>query len=376
MRRVTFSRNYTLSLSRTCRCYCKYCSFATHQAHLYAPDEVERLLDDAERRGAKELLVLTGEKPEVNPEVAARLEEYGHADFTSYAAWACERALERGMLPHTNLGVLEREELERLREVTASQGLMLESVNPDLVVHQGSPTKHPARRLETIRLAGELRIPFTSGILVGIGESPEERMAALEALAELQREYGHIQELILQNFVPHERYYGAEPAQIADAAQLGEAPAAEELPLPDWASEITLDDMRALVRECRRLMPDVGIQIPPNLSDWWLALVEEGATDLGGLSANGDHISPEHPFPSPHRMRKQLQPRGYALTERLCVYPQYMEPDVDGAERARRDQAQVLELHPAPRLGPARGAPAAARACPRRGRARPRRRGR
>jgi FO synthase len=326
MRRVTFSRNYTLSLSRTCRCYCKYCSFATHQAHLYAPDEVEGLLDDAERRGAKELLVLTGEKPEVNPEVAARLEEYGHADFTSYAAWACERALERGMLPHTNLGVLEREELERLREVTASQGLMLESVNPDLAVHQGSPTKHPARRLETIRLAGELRIPFTSGILVGIGESPDERIAALEVLAELQREYGHIQELILQNFVPHERYYGAEPAQIADAAQRGEAPSAEELPLPDWASEITLDDMRTLVRECRRLLPDVGIQIPPNLSDWWLPLVEEGATDLGGLSANGDHISPEHPFPSPHRMRKQLQPRGYALTERLCVYPQYMEP--------------------------------------------------
>jgi FO synthase len=327
MRRVTFSRNYTLSLSRTCRCYCKYCSFATHQAHLYSPDEVERLLDDAGRRGAKELLVLTGEKPEVNPEVAARLDEYGHADFTSYAAWACERALERGMLPHTNLGVLEREELARLREVTASQGLMLESINPGLVVHQGSPTKHPARRLETIRLAGELKIPFTSGILVGIGESADERVAALEALAELQREYGHIQELILQNFVPHERYYGAEPAQIADSAQRGDGPAPAELPLPEWADEITLDDMRTLVRECRRLLPGVGIQIPPNLSDWWLPLVEEGATDLGGLSANGDHISPEHAFPSAHRMRKQLQPRGYALTERLCVYPQYMEPD-------------------------------------------------
>src|SRR3954465_861794 len=327
MRRITFSRNFTPSLSRTCRCYCKYCSFATHRAHLYAPEEVDRLLDDAARRGAKELLVLTGEKPEVNPEVAERLAAYGHPDFTSYVAWACERALERGMLPHTNLGVLDRDELARLREVTASQGLMLESVNPDLVVHQGSPTKHPALRLETVRLAGELKIPFTSGILVGIGESADERVAALEALADLQREYGHIQELILQNFVPHERYYGAEPAQIADDAQRGDAPAPEQLPLPDWAGEITLDDMRTLVRECRRLLPDVGIQIPPNLSDWWLPLVEEGATDLGGLSANGDHISPEHPFPSPHRMRKQLAPRGYALTERLCVYPQYMDPE-------------------------------------------------
>jgi FO synthase len=97
--------------------------------------------------------------------------------------------------------------------------------------------------------------------------------------------------------------------------------------MPSWATPISLDDMRALVREAQRLMPDVGIQIPPNLSDWWLPLVEEGATDLGGLSANGDHISPEHPFPSPHQMRKRLQPKGYALTERLCVYPQYMDAE-------------------------------------------------
>jgi FO synthase len=326
-RRVTFSRNFTLSLSRTCQCYCKYCAFATHRAHLYAPDEVERLLDDASRRNVKELLVLTGEKPEVNAEVRRRLGEYGHHDFTSYAAWACERALERGMLPHTNLGVLSADELARLREVTASQGLMLESVNPDLEVHRGSPTKHPALRLETIRAAGELRVPFTSGILVGIGETPEERIASLEALAELQREYGHIQEVILQNFVPHPRYYGQEPAAIADAAQSNGDHPAEELPLPRWATPIGLDDMRALVRESRCLMPDVGVQIPPNLCDWWLPLVEEGATDLGGLSANGDHISPEHPFPSPHTMRKQLSPRGYALTERLCVYPKYMSPE-------------------------------------------------
>jgi FO synthase len=338
MRRVTFSRNFTLSLSRTCQCYCKYCAFATHRAHLYAPEEVERLLDDAARRGAKELLVLTGERPEVNPEVAARLAGYGHQDFTAYVAWACERALERGMLPHTNLGVLSSDDLARLREVTASQGLMLESVNPDLVVHQGSPTKHPERRLDTIRAAGELRIPFTTGILVGIGESPEERLAALEALADVHAEYGHLQEVILQNFVPHPRYYGAEPAQIADEAQRSSERAArasvrspgrhgEPAAMPAWSHDVSLDELRELVRATKRLMPGVGIQIPPNLSDWWLPLVEEGATDLGGLSANGDHISPEHPFPSVHRMRKELAPRGYALTERLCVYPQYMDPD-------------------------------------------------
>src|ERR1035437_9521153 len=219
-RRVTFSRNLTLSLSRTCRCYRKYCAFATHTAHLYSPEEVLVILDGASRRQVKELLVLTGERPEVNPEVAARLAEYGHEDFTGYVAWACERALERGLLPHTNLGVLDREDLARLREVTASQGLMLESVAERLMetVHAGSPTKHPARRLETIAAAGELRIPFTSGILVGIGETEEERMASLAALAEVHGRFGHLQEVILQNFVPHQSYYGREPAEIAGAA--------------------------------------------------------------------------------------------------------------------------------------------------------------
>jgi FO synthase len=143
-RRVTFSRNLTLSLSRTCRCYCKYCAFATHAAHLYAPEQVLEILDGAARRQVKELLILTGERPEVNPEVRERLSDYGHEDFTAYVVWVCERALERGLLPHTNLGVLERADLARLREVTASQGLMLESISERLMqtVHAGSPTKH------------------------------------------------------------------------------------------------------------------------------------------------------------------------------------------------------------------------------------------
>ncbi|HWI94819.1 MAG TPA: 5-amino-6-(D-ribitylamino)uracil--L-tyrosine 4-hydroxyphenyl transferase CofH [Solirubrobacterales bacterium] len=363
MRRVTFSRNYTLSLSRTCQCYCKYCAFATHQAHIRSPEEVEGLLDEALKRNAKELLVLTGERPEVNPVVAAKLAEWGHADFTSYVVWSCERALERGMLPHTNIGVLERDDLARLREVTASQGLMLESVSERLMetVHAGSPTKHPARRLATIEAAGELKIPFTSGILVGIGETEEEQVASLEALAELHGKYGHIQEVILQNFVAHPKYYGAEVADIADEAarerweEGGGAPplagffasdvegasvgvdgAKKRTPLrggapppslPAWASAVGVDDIKRLILECKRLMPDVGIQVPPNLSDSWDELVEAGATDLGGLSANGDHISPEHAFPSPHEVRKSLAPKGFALTERLCVYPQYMDPE-------------------------------------------------
>jgi FO synthase len=365
VRRVTFSRNYTLSLSRTCQCYCKYCAFATHQAHIRSPEEVEKLLDEALKRNAKELLVLTGERPEVNPVVAAKLAEWGHDDFTSYVVWSCERALERGMLPHTNIGVLDRKDLARLREVTASQGLMLESVSERLMetVHAGSPTKHPAQRLATIEAAGELKIPFTSGILVGIGETEEEQVESLEALAKLHEKYGHIQEVILQNFVAHPKYYGEEVADIADGAArerwgAGRAPSdvtagvpsggaplqelgggvgrgvGREFPsegtpavTPDWASSVSVDDIKRLISECRRLMPDVGIQVPPNLSDAWGELVAAGATDLGGLSANGDHISPEHAFPSPHEVRKELAPKGFALTERLCVYPQYMDAE-------------------------------------------------
>src|SRR3954453_21059530 len=258
MRRVTFSRNVTLSLSRTCRCHCKYCAFATHKPHLHEPDEVERLIDRAARRGVKELLVLPGEAPAIQPQ----LDALGFEDFVAYVVWACERGLEHGLLPHTNLGVLDRRDLARLPEVTASQGLMLESTNADLVVHQGSPTKHPAIRLQTIRDAGELKIPFTSGILVGIGESENDRMASLEALAG----FDHVQEVILQNFVPHRRYYGEEPAEIATgAAERFWATGLSDAPhryLPSWACPVDIADMKRLVAETRRLMPDVGIQIP------------------------------------------------------------------------------------------------------------------
>jgi len=364
-RRVTFSRNLTLSLSRTCVSHCKYCAFATHQPHLHEPDEVVRLLDGAARRRVKELLVLTGDDPAHHPGVRAKLAGLGFDDFVGYVAWCCERALERGILPHTNLGALSRVDLARLREVTASQGLMLESLRTDLVAHQGSPTKDPALRLQTIRDAQELRIPFTSGILVGIGETPADRIAALEALAR----FDHLQEVILQNFVPHRRYYGEEPAEIAtDAAETywrtGVRQKGQTQMSHPWSTPVTIEDMKELVGAARELMPDVGIQIPPNLADWWPELVAAGATDLGGLSANGDHISPEHPFPSPHQVRKRLAQDGQHLTERLCVYPRFIDPEwqaqgvldvikthywtfIPRGERARGQRAIRSDLVPA-----------------------------
>ncbi len=360
-RRITFSRNFTLSLSRTCRCYCKYCAFATHQPHLHDPADVLTTLDHAARRNVKEVLILTGERPESNGVVADRLRAWGHDDFVSYVCWVSERALERGLLAHTNLGVLSREDLSRLREVTASQGLMLESTNPDLVAHQGSPSKHPQARLATIREAGALRIPFTSGILVGIGESEEDRTASLQALAEVHREFGHLQEVILQNFVPHRRYYGEEPADIAaSAAEMYWRTGLAERPpsaAPHWTCPVTIDDMKRLIACAGELLPGVGIQVPPNLADWWPELVRAGATDLGGLSANGDHISPEHPFPSPHQIRKRLAGDGVALMERLCVYPQYI--DAEWLAQGVLDVVKRRYWSFIPRRGSGRGEPPA-----------------
>ncbi|MCK9250971.1 MAG: 7,8-didemethyl-8-hydroxy-5-deazariboflavin synthase subunit CofG, partial [Solirubrobacteraceae bacterium] len=240
---------------------CKYCAFATRMAHLRTPEEVEAVLDEAVRRRAKELLILTGEEPDSHPGVRQRLAELGFEDFVGYVVWAGERALERGLLPHTNLGAVSREDLVRLRRVTASQGVMLESISERLMetVHAGSPSKHPQRRLATIRAAGELRIPFTSGILVGIGETPAERVASLEALAEVHAEHGHLQEVILQNFVPHERYYGKDVGEIADASARaywrtgildGEHVGWERSPhldLPEWACPVSIEDMVELV---------------------------------------------------------------------------------------------------------------------------------
>jgi len=330
---VTFSRNVTLSLSRTCVSHCKYCAFQTHLPHLRTPDEVEKLLDRAARGPVKELLILTGDDPGHHKGVQRMLHELGFEDFVDYVVWCCERGLERGLLPHTNLGALSREDLARLREVTASQGIMLESIRDDLVAHQGSPTKDPQLRLRTLRDAGELKIPMTSGILMGIGETFEDRVEALRALADLHERYGHIQEIILQNFVPHRRYYGQEPAEIASEAserywRTGLKPVDLDVPMPKWANPVSLEEFLEVIGIARELMgPEVGIQVPPNLSEHWPELVAAGATDLGGLSQNGDHISPEHPFPSPNQARKILAKDGIALAERLCVYGRYIDPD-------------------------------------------------
>ncbi len=172
----------------------------------------------------------------------------------------------------------------------------------------------------------------------------------------MHAEHGHMQEVILQNFVPHQRYYGQEPAEIADAAARDvlahgrRRRAGPSLPLPEWACPVSIEDMKRLIAETRRLMPDVGIQIPPNLADWWGELVAAGATDLGGLSANGDHISPEHPFPSPHQVRKELQADGYRA-DRAPVRLSAVHRPASGSRQGVLDTIKVKYWSFIPRRG-------------------------
>ena len=282
--------------------------------------------------------MLTGERPEDNPRSPSGCASYGHADFTSYVVWACERALERGLLPHSNLGVLAREDLARLREVNASMGLMLESVSERLMetVHAGSPTKHPAAAARDDRGRGRAADPVHER---HPGRDRRDRGGAVclargagrGACAPRPHPGGDPPELRASPELLRPRGGADRRPRRAQALVRGRDGDA----VGDAATRrCPIGRPRSRSRTCggwcasaARLMPDVGIQIPPNLSDWWLPLVREGATDLGGLSANGDHISPEHPFPSPHQVRKRLAAEGYALTERLCVYPQYIDPD-------------------------------------------------
>ena len=305
--------------------------------------------------------MLTGELPEVNPEVARRLGEYGHADFVSYVVWTCERAIERGLLPHTNLGVLSRDDLARLREVTASQGLMLESVNPDLVVHQGSPTKHPAVRMATIDAAGELRIPFTSGILVGIGETENERVAALEALASLAR-------------APRPPA-GGDPAELRPASPLLRARGRRDRRRGDRGA---LDRRRLAARrraadaglgERRDARGDeaAGRRVPaadarrrdpdPAEPERLVGRPGRGRGDRPrrALGERRPHLARARvPEPAPGPQAAQgPRLRAHRAPLRLPAVPRAR---VDRAGGARPGQAQVLELHPAPRLGPAQRA--------------------
>ena len=310
---ITYSPKVFIPLTELCRDVCHYCTFAHppvagERAYLTA-EEVLAIARAGAAAGCTEALFTLGDKPELRYRVArAELAALGHETTISYLAEMAGLVLsETGLLPHLNPGVMTADDIALLRPVSASMGLMLEGISPGLSArggpHFGSPDKDPPARLETIRLAGAARVPFTTGILIGIGESLEDRIAALEAIRDLHDQYGHIQEIIIQNF-------RAKPGtKMADA------------PEPD------LNDLRWTIAVARVLFgPEMSIQAPPNLSgDDFAALIDAGINDWGGVSpVTPDHVNPEAPWPKVMRLRDGTAGQGKALAARLPVYPGYI----------------------------------------------------
>lgn len=311
-RRISFSKKVFVPLTTLCRDYCGYCTFRKDPgepgAHTMTEEEVVALVEAGGRLGCKEALFSLGDKPEaLFPEHREFLKRRGHRTTLGYLKDVCLLVL-RGspLLPHANPGIMGERDLARLREVNVSMGLMLETSSERLsgpgMAHDRAPDKIPRRRLATIELAGKLQILFTTGILIGIGETHAERVDSLLAIRDLHECYGHIQEVIIQNF-------RAKPG----------------IPMRGHP-EPTAGEMLRTVAVARLLLgPDMNLQAPPNLSrDYYPRLIAAGLNDWGGISPlTIDHINPEAPWPEIVELRRATEAAGYELRERLAVYPEY-----------------------------------------------------
>lgn len=313
-RRVTYSRKVFLPITNLCRDRCSYCTFRKDPddpgAWTMTRAEIGDWVARARQQGCKEALMCLGDRPEATfPRYRETLRALGHDSTIGYVREACEIALATGLLPHTNAGLLTADEMRLLRPVNASLGLMLENVSPRLrargMPHQYAPDKEPSRRLAMIAEAGRLRIPFTTGILLGIGETPEERVDSLFAIADLHATHGHIQEIIIQNF------RSKPETRMADA------------PEPSAA------DLARTIAIARLLFgPDMNIQAPPNLSptDHRL-LLRAGINDWGGISpVSRDYVNPEAAWPVITALARTCAAEGFVLRERLTIYPEYVGP--------------------------------------------------
>ncbi|MCU1315070.1 MAG: cofG [Candidatus Acidoferrum typicum] len=321
---VSFSKKVFIPLTTLCRDYCSYCTFRKDPgqpgAHFMTPEEVLALAELGRQAGCKEALFSLGDQPErIFPEASEFLGKQGFTRTLDYLAAMCELVLEKtGLLPHANPGVMDRAALVRLKDSNASVGLMLENVSPRLMrdglPHAKAPDKVPALRLRTIEEAGKLSIAFTTGILIGIGETMEERIDSLLAIRTLHEKYGHIQEVIIQNF-------RAKP----------------EVPMAAHP-EPSLEEMLRTIALARLILgPHMNVQAPPNLSyDDFPRLLEAGINDWGGISpVTKDFINPEAAWPQIARLQAETECRGFVLRERLALYPDFVRREEFLSPRVR-----------------------------------------
>ncbi|MFM7690783.1 MAG: 7,8-didemethyl-8-hydroxy-5-deazariboflavin synthase CofG, partial [Alphaproteobacteria bacterium] len=315
---MSYSRKVFIPLTRLCRDVCHYCTFADKpragRAAYLSPEEVLAIARAGAKAGCTEALFTLGDKPELRWRQAREaLVEAGYASTIEYLVAMCDLVLrETGLLPHANPGVMNAAELGALRDVTASQGIMLESTSERLCasggVHYGSPDKHPAIRLAVLNEAGAARIPFTTGILIGIGETRAERLEALRAIAASHARYGHVQEVIIQNFRAKPRTKRAD------------------------ANEPDLDDVLWTIASARIILgAEANIQAPPNLSPGtYPSLIAAGINDWGGISpVTPDHVNPEAPWPAIASLTEKTASMGKVLVQRLPTHPAYLRAPRD-----------------------------------------------
>lgn len=308
---ITYSRKVFVPLTNMCRDTCSYCTFVKHpdspQAYIMSPEQVLKVVADGQQLGCKEVLFSLGEKPERRyPQVQETLAKMGYKSMVEYLVDSCQMVIDQSeLLPHVNAGTLTLDDIRRLKPVSASMGMMLETVSKRLLVkgnvHYACPDKVPVQRLRTLERAGQLDVPFTTGILIGIGENWTERVESLIAINEIHQQYGHIQEVIVQNFCAKQ-----------DTAMAG-------------AAEPGLDDMRRTLAMARLILdPSISLQAPPNLQQRYSAYLKAGINDFGGISPlTLDHINPERRWPQISQLATACESNGDQLQERLAVYPKY-----------------------------------------------------
>lgn len=324
---ITYSRKVFIPLTNLCRDSCGYCTFVRRpgdpRMHTMSPEEVLAVAEAGRRAGCKEALFSLGDKPELRyPSFRRWLAERGYDSTIAYLRAMCALVLERtGLLPHANPGVMAPMDIASLRPVTVSMGTMLEGTSPGLLAkggaHRGAPDKVPAARLATIAAAGALAVPFTTGILIGIGETPEERVDALLAIKELHDRFGHVQEVIIQNF-------RAKP----------------DIRMRDWPEPGPLEMVRTIAVARLLFGHEINVQAPPNLALGAIdTYIEAGLNDWGGISpVTRDHINPERAWPQLERLREITRDAGYTLRERLGIYPEYIQRAERYLDPALRDR--------------------------------------
>jgi 7,8-didemethyl-8-hydroxy-5-deazariboflavin synthase CofG subunit len=297
---LTYSKSITLTLTHDCPWHCSYCGFRSDGEGLLSDEHLAKLLAQARQQGAREALLISGENPAQLPHIRQELTQRGFVDFIAFAIHVAAQAIHSGLLPHGNYGALSQQALQRLRPWHVSMGVMLENIQdfPHIAAE-----KRSRGRLNTLEAAGRARIPFTSGILTGLGETMTSLLESLDALADTHRHHGQLQEILIQNYIPN---HGSQ--------------------LQPSTPPLSLDDYLKLITHWRQLCPDVPIQIPPNLNPFWKDLLPY-IDDLGGISLSRDEVNPLNPWAPLETYTHAAHQAGRALQERYAIYPRFINSE-------------------------------------------------